>query len=103
MYMFSNTLGFLPPPASSRSLSPFPHPRWRYVDRSVGAIAMVQDRTHDLPYVSWSLTPIYEPDPLAEVVEGIEGGRGVEDHHGMSAGWMPTGINGRQTNQMARR
>lgn len=56
---------------------------------------MVQDRTHDLPYVSWSLTPIYEPDPLAEVVEGIEGGKCVDDHHGVSAGWTPVGTNSR--------
>eukprot|EP00903_Cladosiphon_okamuranus_P016177 g14928.t1 len=38
----------------------------------VGSIAIVQDRARDLSYLGWRLTPIYDPDPLSEGVEGIE-------------------------------
>ncbi|CAN0196038.1 unnamed protein product [Scytosiphon promiscuus] len=38
----------------------------------VGAIAIVQDRARDLSYLSWRLTPIYDPDPLSEGVQGID-------------------------------
>eukprot|EP00752_Nemacystus_decipiens_P014603 g13004.t1 len=40
----------------------------------VGSIAIVQDRARDLSYLGWRLTPIYDPDPLSEGVEGIEDG-----------------------------
>lgn len=45
-----------------------------YLKRSlrVGSIAIVQDRARDLSYLGWRLTPIYDPDPLSEGVEGIE-------------------------------
>ncbi|CAM9966550.1 unnamed protein product [Ectocarpus sp. 4 AP-2014] len=42
----------------------------------VGAIAVVQDRARDLSYLSWRLTPIYDPDPLSEGVEGIDDDNG---------------------------
>lgn len=38
----------------------------------MGAIAIVQDRACDLAYASWRLTPIYDPDPMTEGVEGID-------------------------------
>lgn len=38
----------------------------------VGSIAIVQDRACDLSYLGWRLTPIYDPDPLSEGVDGIE-------------------------------
>ncbi|CAM9900780.1 unnamed protein product, partial [Laminaria digitata] len=48
--------------------------------RRVGSIAIVQDRARDLSYPSWRLTPIYDPDPLNEGVEGMDdGGRLLED------------------------
>lgn len=43
----------------------------RYICR-VGSIAIVQDRARDVSYLGWRLTPIYDPDPLSEGVEGIE-------------------------------
>lgn len=46
----------------------------------VGSIAIVQDRARDLSYPSWRLTPIYDPDPLDEGVEGMDdSGRLLED------------------------
>ncbi|CAN0312049.1 unnamed protein product, partial [Hapterophycus canaliculatus] len=47
--------------------------------RAVGAIAIVQDRARDLSYLSWRLTPIYDPDPLSEGVEGIDDDDGPRD------------------------
>lgn len=32
----------------------------------------MQDRARDLSYLGWRLTPIYDPNPLSEGVEGIE-------------------------------
>ena len=43
------------------------------IDR-VGAIAIVLDRACDVPYASWRLTPIYDPDPLTACVEGVDDG-----------------------------
>ncbi|CAM9309521.1 unnamed protein product [Ascophyllum nodosum] len=40
----------------------------------VGAIAIVLDRACDVPYASWRLTPIYDPDPLTACVEGVDDG-----------------------------
>lgn len=40
--------------------------------RRVGAIAIVQDRACDLAYLHWSLTPIYDPDPLEARVDGMD-------------------------------
>lgn len=39
----------------------------------------MQDRACDLAYVSWSLTPIYDPDPLSEGLEGVDDGAIMED------------------------
>lgn len=44
----------------------------RKCSRRVGSIAIVQDRARDLSYLGWRLTPIYDPDPLSEGVEGLE-------------------------------
>ena len=38
----------------------------------MGSIAIVQDRARDLSYLGWRLTPIYDPDPMSEGVDGID-------------------------------
>lgn len=60
------------------ALPPF-FPALSYRPR-IGSIAIVQDRARDLSYPSWRLTPIYDPDPMIEGVEGMDdGGRLLED------------------------
>lgn len=50
--------------------------------RRLGALAIVQDRACDLAYSSWKLTPIYDPDPLSEGVEGIDDSEGIFEDFG---------------------
>lgn len=51
--------------------------------RRVGSIAVVQDRARDLSYLGWRLTPIYDPDPLSEGVEGIEDDTALPEEPGV--------------------
>lgn len=51
----------------------------------MGSIAIVQDRARDLSYLGWRLTPIYDPDPLSEGVEGIEDDTALLEEQGVRA------------------
>lgn len=42
----------------------------------------MQDRACDLAYANWRLTPIYDPDPLSEGVEGIDDGAKILEDPG---------------------